>query len=76
MHFLAHSENAAGQPHLLKDHLCSVGALARQFADTANPLLAEPAQWAGLLEAVRKLLNLFVELSSRFLAVSEISARV
>jgi len=49
MNFLAHPENAAGQPHLLKDHLRSVGALARQFAETANPLLAEPAQRAGLL---------------------------
>src|SRR5712691_4417188 len=49
MNFLAHTENAAGQPHLLKDHLRSVGILARRFAESANPLLAEPAQRAGLL---------------------------
>ena len=24
MNFLAHPENAAGQPHLLKDHLCII----------------------------------------------------
>jgi CRISPR-associated endonuclease/helicase Cas3 len=54
MNFLAHTENAAGQPHLLKDHLRSVGILARQFAETANPLLAEPAQWAGLLHDLGK----------------------
>jgi hypothetical protein len=44
MNFLAHPENAAGQPHLLKDHLRSVGILARRFAEAANSLLAEPAQ--------------------------------
>jgi CRISPR-associated endonuclease/helicase Cas3 len=38
----------------LKDHLRSVGILARQFAETANPLLAEPAQWAGLLHDLGK----------------------
>ena len=54
MNFLAHTENAAGQPHLLKDHLRSVGILASQFAETANPLLAEPAQWAGLLHDLGK----------------------
>ena len=54
MHYLAHTENPAGQPHLLKDHLCSVGTLARQFADAANPLLAEPAQWAGMLHDLGK----------------------
>lgn len=54
MHYLAHPENPAGQPHLLKDHLCSVGTLARRFADAANPLLAEPAQWAGMLHDLGK----------------------
>ena len=54
MNFLAHSENTAGQPHLLKDHLCSVGVLARRFAEAANPLLAEPAQWAGMLHDLGK----------------------
>jgi CRISPR-associated endonuclease/helicase Cas3 len=54
MHFLAHPENAAGQPHLLKDHLHGVGALARRFAEAANVLLAEPAQWAGMLHDLGK----------------------
>jgi CRISPR-associated endonuclease/helicase Cas3 len=54
MNFLAHPENAAGQPHLLKDHLRSVGTLARWFAEAANPLLAEPAQWAGMLHDLGK----------------------
>jgi CRISPR-associated endonuclease/helicase Cas3 len=54
MNFLAHPENATGQPHLLKDHLRSVGALARRFAETANPRLVEPAQWAGMLHDLGK----------------------
>ena len=54
MNFLAHPENATGQPHLLKDHLRSVGALARRFAETANPWLVEPAQWAGMLHDLGK----------------------
>jgi CRISPR-associated endonuclease/helicase Cas3 len=54
MAFLAHPENAVGQPHLLQDHLRSVGALARRFAEAANPLLAEPAQWAGMLHDLGK----------------------
>jgi len=54
MNFLAHPENATGQPHLLKDHLRSVGVLARRFAETANPWLVEPAQWAGMLHDLGK----------------------
>jgi CRISPR-associated endonuclease/helicase Cas3 len=54
MNFLAHPENAAGQPHLLKDHLRSVGTLAHRFAEAVNPLLAEPAQWAGMLHDLGK----------------------
>lgn len=54
MDFLAHTENTAGLPHLLKEHLRSVGTLARQFAGAANPLLAESAQWAGLLHDLGK----------------------
>ena len=59
MPFLAHPENSAGQPHLLKDHLCSVGILARRFAEAANPLLAEPAQWAGMLHDLGKYRHAF-----------------
>ena len=54
MNFLAHPENAAGHPHLLQDHLRSVGTLARRFATTASPLLVEPAQWAGRLHDLGK----------------------
>lgn len=49
MNYLAHTENSAGLPHTLQDHLQAVGELARQFADCCNPSLAEPAYWAGLL---------------------------
>ena len=42
MNFLAHPENAAGQPHLLKDHLRSVGAKTQPFAATTN------RRWAKL----------------------------
>ena len=54
MHFFAHPENAAGQPHLLKDHLRGVGALAHRFGEAAHALLAEPAQWAGMLHDLGK----------------------
>lgn len=54
MPFLAHPENAAGLPHLLRDHLTSVGALARRCAALANPLLAESAEWAGKLHDLGK----------------------
>ena len=52
----------------------------RRYRAIRNALTqAYPAQPTGNvarhLEAVRKLLNLFVELSSSFLAVSEIRAR-
>lgn len=48
MTFIAHTENAAGIPHLLSDHLRGVGNLAREFASVANPEMAEAAEWAGL----------------------------
>jgi HD superfamily phosphohydrolase YqeK len=54
MSFLAHTANAAGQLHLLRDHLHGVGALARRFAAIANAELAEAAQWAGLLHDLGK----------------------
>jgi CRISPR-associated endonuclease/helicase Cas3 len=52
-------ENTAGQPHLLKDHLRSVSTLARQFAATAHPMLAGPAQWAGMLHDLGKYRDAF-----------------
>jgi CRISPR-associated endonuclease Cas3-HD len=59
MNFLAHPENTAGRPHVLKDHLRGVGTLARQFAEVANPLLAEPARWAELLHDLGKYRDAF-----------------
>lgn len=54
MPFLAHLHNAAGVPHLLHEHLRSVGALASQYAMQANPRLAEAARYAGLLHDLGK----------------------
>lgn len=54
MKFIAHTENAKGDPHLLSDHLRGVGSLAREFATAANPEMAEAAKWAGLLHDLGK----------------------
>jgi CRISPR-associated endonuclease/helicase Cas3 len=52
--FWAHTENSAGQPHLLSEHLRSVGELAARFASQMNLQLCETAQWAGLLHDLGK----------------------
>ncbi len=52
--FWAHTDNEAGKPHLLHDHLRSVGKLASQFAEQMNPQLCEAAKWAGLLHDLGK----------------------
>jgi len=52
--YWAHTDNIEGKPHLLHDHLRSVGNLARDFAEIGNPALAEAAQWAGLLHDLGK----------------------
>lgn len=54
MAFFAHTENEAGLPHRLCDHLQSVGALACDFARDANPAFAKAALWAGLLHDLGK----------------------
>lgn len=54
MTYLAHTENSAGLPHTLQKHLQAVGNLARQFTESCNPDLAEPAYWAGLLHDLGK----------------------
>jgi len=61
MSFLAHTENEAGKPHLLSEHLQGVGTLARTFAIDANPQLADAAQWAGLLHDLGKYRDEFQE---------------
>ncbi|MEP7336197.1 MAG: CRISPR-associated endonuclease Cas3'' [Acidobacteriota bacterium] len=52
--YWAHTENAENKPHLLHDHLHSVGQLASQFAAQMNPQLCEAAQWAGRLHDLGK----------------------
>src|SRR6266508_2455663 len=52
--FWAHTENSKGKPHLLREHLHSVGQLASQFAAHMNPQLCEAAHWAGLLHDLGK----------------------
>ncbi len=52
--YWAHTENAENKPHLLRDHLYSVGQLAREFAAQMNPQLCEAAQWAGRLHDLGK----------------------
>lgn len=59
--FWAHTDNEEGKPHLLSDHLRSVGNLARDFAAIGNPDLAEAAEWAGLLHDLGKYRNEFQE---------------
>lgn len=53
-HYWAHTDNPNGEPHLLKEHLRQVGKLARRFAESGNPDLAEAAEWAGLLHDLGK----------------------
>lgn len=57
MGFIAHTENARGETHLLSDHLRGVGSLAREFAVAANPEMAEAAEWAGLLHALERVIR-------------------
>jgi CRISPR-associated endonuclease/helicase Cas3 len=52
--YWAHTENSAGRPHLLSEHLRGVGELACRFASEANPQLADAARWAGLLHDLGK----------------------
>lgn len=54
MTYLAHTENTAGLPHILSEHLRSVGELARHFAGNSSPDLSEAAYWAGLLHDLGK----------------------
>src|SRR6266545_1661468 len=60
-HYWAHTDNPNGKPHLLKDHLREVGRLARQFAESGNPDLAQAAEWAGLLHDLGKYRDEFQE---------------
>jgi hypothetical protein len=41
MTFIAHTENAKGKAHRLRDHLRGVGRLAGEFATAANPEMAQ-----------------------------------
>lgn len=52
--YLAHTENARGAPHLLREHLHFVGKLARHFSERACPAIAESAEWAGRLHDLGK----------------------
>ncbi|QJD29552.1 CRISPR-associated endonuclease Cas3'' [Methylococcus geothermalis] len=52
--YLAHTENASGVPHLLREHLYFVGKLARHFSEKACPALNESADWAGRLHDLGK----------------------
>lgn len=59
--YLAHNENDEGKPHLLRDHLRSVGALARNFIEKANSDFASIAEWAGYLHDLGKYKDEFLE---------------
>ncbi len=52
--YYAHSANAAGVEHTLKDHLQAVGHLASYFAEKSCPALSVAAKWAGLLHDLGK----------------------
>lgn len=52
--YWAHTENTSGKPHLLSDHLRSVGDLAQRFAGAIHEDLKEIALWAGLLHDLGK----------------------
>lgn len=54
MTYLAHTENTAGLPHILSEHLKSVGDLARRFAEENNIDLSDAAYWAGVLHDLGK----------------------
>ncbi len=54
MKILAHTENASGIPHLLRDHLSSVGRMASHFAAKGCDALKDAAYWAGLLHDLGK----------------------
>jgi CRISPR-associated endonuclease/helicase Cas3 len=58
---LAHTENAHGVPHLLRDHLRFVGHLGSRFAEQSCPELKEAAYWTGLLHDLGKYRNEFQE---------------
>lgn len=60
--FWAHSENAEGHRHSLRDHLSAVAVGARSFARAAIPNdedFAGSAYWAGLLHDFGKYSDLF-----------------
>ena len=52
--YYAHSANAAGVEHTLRDHLQAVGYLASYFAGKSCPALSDAAKWAGLLHDLGK----------------------
>ena len=52
--YYAHSANAAGVAHTLKNHLQAVGNLAGYFAGKSCPALSDAAYWAGLLHDLGK----------------------
>ncbi|TAN48130.1 MAG: CRISPR-associated endonuclease Cas3'' [Methylococcaceae bacterium] len=54
MTYLAHTENAHGNVHLLQEHLLSVGTLARRFVADGCPALSEAAYWTGVLHDLGK----------------------
>lgn len=54
MKYLAHTENSEDKPHILSEHLLSVGKLACDFAKNNNSDLCEAAYWSGLLHDLGK----------------------
>lgn len=61
MEYIAHTENVLGKTHKLSEHLSEVGKRARAFMYSANPKLAESAEWAGLLHDIGKYRTEFQE---------------
>ena len=59
MVFLAHTENEKGIPHVLSDHLHSVGQLAREFAEIVHSELVTVAEWTGKLHDIGKYRDAF-----------------